>query len=77
MIKNAIIYKSDVDEIAVVVLSGKTHMAVVYGNDYCVEGLRFGDVMMYNITVTFDEYVVGCVPTEEYINEMWKGVPTL
>ena len=77
MIKNAIIYKSGIDEIAVVVLAGKEHMAVIYGNGYSVEGLRFGDMMLYNITVVFDDVVIGCVPTEDYINEIWKGVPEL
>ncbi len=77
MIKNAIIYKSGVDEIAVVVLAGKEHMAVIYGNDYSIEGFRFGDMMLYNITVVFDDVVIGCVPTEDYINEIWKGVPEL
>ena len=77
MIKNAIIYKSDIDVIAVVVLAGKEHMAAIYGNDYSVEGLRFGDLVLYNITVIFDGVVIGCIPTEEYINEIWKGVPEL
>ncbi len=77
MIRNAIIYKSSVDETAVVVLAGNEHMAVVYGNDYSVEGLRFGDIMLYNIIVKLNDVVVGCVPTEDYINEIWKGVPEL
>jgi hypothetical protein len=77
MIKNSIIYKSGINEIAVVVLAGKEHMAVVYGNDYLVEGLRFGDMMLYNIIVKLNGVVVGCVPTEDYINEIWKGVPEL
>lgn len=77
MIKNAIIYKSGVDEIAVVVLAGVVHMAVVYGNDYCIEGIRFGDMLMYNITVKLNGVVVGCVPAEKYINELWKGIPEL
>jgi len=77
MTRNAIIYKYGIDEIAVVVLAGKEHVAVIYGNDYLVEGLRFGDIMLYNITVKLNDVVVGCVPTEDYINEIWKGVPEL
>ena len=77
MIKNAIIYKSDIDEIALVVLAGNEHMAVVYGNDYFIQGIRFSDVHVYHITVKLDDTVVGCVVAEEYINEIWKGVPEL
>jgi hypothetical protein len=77
LIKNAIIYKSGVDEIAVVVLAGKEHMAVIYGNDYSIEGFRIGNVHIYHITVKLDDAVVGCLLAEEYINEIWKGVPEL
>lgn len=72
----AIIYKSDVNEIGVVVLVENEHVNVIYGNDYSVKMSHFDDGM-YHITVKLNGVVVGCVACEVYINEMWKGVPTL
>ena len=72
----AIIYKTDVDEIGVVLLAEKEHMAVIYGNDYSVKKSHFG-WGMYHITVELNGVVVARVVCNEYINEMWKGVPTL
>ncbi|MCK5609300.1 hypothetical protein KAR91_45930 [Candidatus Pacearchaeota archaeon] len=75
MIKNAIIYKSGTDEIAVVVLAGKVHMSIMYGSDYSVEGYMIGGFVLYHITVKLNGVIVGCAPVEEYVNEIWKGVP--
>lgn len=77
MIKNAIIYKSGIDEIAIVLLYGKVHMSMMYGNDYSIQGLRFGHIQTYNITVKYNGVVVGCAQAEEYINEIWKGIPEI
>ena len=77
MIRTATIYKTDENMIAVVVLVEKKRVAVIYGDDYSVDGPEFGNFVENYITVKCNGVVVGCVSAEELINEIWKGVPEL